>query len=72
MAYTMDSTLGEVLKDPRAKAVLDQYVPGVSSNPQVAMVAGMTFKQIASFPMAASMGITEDKIKLIVAELNKI
>ncbi len=28
--------------------------------------------RIARNPMAASMGITEDKIKLIVAELNKI
>ena len=37
MAYTLNSTLGELLDNPKAKAVLDQQLPGVSSHPMVAM-----------------------------------
>jgi len=37
MAVTLDTTLGQILDDPQAKAVLDQYLPGVSANPMVGM-----------------------------------
>ena len=46
MAYTMDTTLKDLLKDPKVKPILDQYIPGVSNSPMLPMVEGMTLQQI--------------------------
>jgi len=70
--YTLDTTLGELLDDPRAKSVLDQYVPGVSSNPMIAMVRGMTLRVLVGMPQAAQMGFTTDKAQAVLDEINKI
>ena len=71
MTYTLDSTLGTILDDPKAKAVLDKYIPGVSSNPMVAMAKGMTLNMILSMPQAAQLGITKQKAEAVLAEINK-
>lgn len=71
MAITLDSTLGELLKDPQAKAVLDQYLPGASSNPMVTMAAGMSLKSIVAMPQAAQLGFTKEVAEQIIAEVNK-
>jgi len=71
MAYTLDTTLGALIDDPKAKAVLDKQLPGVSSNPMVAMVKGMTLNMLLSMPQAAQLGITKAKAEAILAEVNK-
>ncbi|NMC11441.1 MAG: hypothetical protein GYA34_01000 [Chloroflexi bacterium] len=71
MALTLDTTLGELLKDPQAKAVLDQQLPGVSSNPMVAIAAGMSLRTILAMPQAAQLGLTKEKAEAILAEINK-
>jgi len=71
MAFTLDTTLGALLDDPKAKAVLDSYLPGVSSNPMVAMAKGMSLKMVLAMPQAAQFGLTEAKAKEILAEINK-
>ena len=72
MTYTMDSTLGELMKDPKVRPLIDQYLPGVADNPMVSMVDGMTLDAIVSNPMAAQFGITEDKVEAILAQANKL
>jgi hypothetical protein len=72
MAYTMDTTLGELLKNPQVAAILNQYVPGISTNPMVAMVQGMSLNMIVSMPQAAQLGFTKEKAEAIIAEANKI
>ena len=72
MAYTMNSTLGDLLKDPRVVTVLNQYLPGISTNPMVAMIQGMTLNQIVAMPQAAQLGFTKEKAEAILAEANKI
>ena len=72
MAYTVDSTLGQLLDDPQAKAVIDQYLPGVSTNPMVAMVKGMSLKMLLTLPQAAQFGITQEKVDQILVEINKV
>ena len=72
MAYTLDTTLEQLLADPKVKPVLDQYLPGVAANPAVAMVKNMSLRAILSNPMAASFGVTQDKVELILAEVNKL
>jgi hypothetical protein len=71
MAFTLDTTLGVILDDPQARAVLDKYVPGISSNPIVAMGKGMSLKMILSMPQAAQFGLTKEKAEAILAEINK-
>ena len=71
MAFTLDTTLGELLKDPQAKAVLDKQMPGIADNPMVAMVQGMSLNMILSMPQAAQLGITKEKVNAVLAEINK-
>ena len=52
---TIDSTFGELLSDPRTKAVLDRHMPGFSErmmgDPEVAtMFAGVTLAGMAVDP----------------------
>jgi hypothetical protein len=71
MAYTLDTTLGELLKDPQAKAVLEQHMPGASNNPMLAMASGMSLNAILSMPKAAQLGLTKEKAEAMLAEINK-
>lgn len=71
MELTLDTTLGTILDDPKAKAVLDQYLPGVSDNPMVNMVKGMTLNNLLALPQAAQFGITKEKVEQILDEINK-
>lgn len=72
MAYTLETTLGSLLDDPKAKAVLDKHLPGVSSNPMVGMARGMSLNIILSMPQAAQFGLTKEKAEAILAEINKL
>ena len=71
MAYTLDTTLGTLLDHPQAKAVLDQYLPGVSSNPMVGMLRGVTINMILAMPQAQQLGLTKEKAEEMLAEVNK-
>ncbi len=71
MAITLDTTLGTLLDDPQAKAVLDQYVPGLSTNPMVAMLKGLTLNKLLAMPQAAQFGLTKEKAEEMLAEVNK-
>lgn len=72
MAYTMDSKLGEIMKDTQAVAVMEKHVPGVSKNPMLMMAEGMTLKSIVAMPQAKQAGLTEDMVEKLLAEINAI
>ena len=72
MAFTLNTTLGELLEDPQAKAVLDKHVPGLSGNPMVAMAKGMSLNMVLSLPQAAQLGLTKEKVEGVLAEANKM
>ena len=71
MAYTLDTPLGTLLDHPEAKNVMDKYMPGVSSNPMISMVRGMTLNNALAMPQAAQLGLTKEKAEAMLAELNK-
>lgn len=71
MAFTLDSTLGELLDNPQAKAALDQQMPGISTNPMIAMAKGMSLNMILAMPQAAQFGLTKEKAEALLAEINK-
>jgi hypothetical protein len=53
MAFSLDSKVKDIMKDPRACEVLDKFAPGSSKNPQMKLVGGLTLRKLASFPQAA-------------------
>lgn len=62
MAITIDSKIGDILADEKAKAILDKHMPGTSTNPQISMASGMTLKMVA--PLSGGK-ITPEIIKAI-------
>ncbi len=66
---TAETTIGDLLANPDAKAVVDKYMPGFSGNPQIEMAKGMTFKQIQQF---APDQIKDELLAKIDADLTKI
>lgn len=70
-AFNMDTTLGDLLNDPRVVPIMEQYLPGISTNPMVAMVKGMTLNNLVAMPQAAQLGITKEKVQQVLDEVNK-
>ncbi|HSJ86960.1 MAG TPA: hypothetical protein VK909_07095 [Anaerolineales bacterium] len=70
MAYTLDTKVGELLKDSHAVEVLEKHVPGVSKNPMIGMASGMTIKSLLTMPQAQQYGVTEEKVKQVLDEIN--
>lgn len=71
MAFTLDTQLGTLMDHPQAKPIIEKYLPGITTNPTVAMVRGMTLNMVLAMPQAAQLGLTKDKAEAILAEINK-
>ena len=71
MALSYDSTLKNILDNPKYKAVFDKYIPGLSNNPMVEMGKNLAIKQLLKQPKLKSLGITQEKVDSILAECNK-
>lgn len=72
MAYTLDTKVGDLLKDTKAVDVLEKHVPGISRNPMIGMAKGMTLKSILAMPQAKQAGLTEDMVVKVLAEINAL
>jgi hypothetical protein len=72
MAYTLDTKVGEILKDAGAVKILEKHAPGVSKNPMIGMAKGMTLKSLIAVPQAKEAGITEEMVKKVLAEINAL
>ncbi len=72
MAYTLDTKVGDILKDTGAVKVLEKYAPGVSKNPMIGLAKGMTLKTLIAMPQAKEAGITEEMVKKVLAEINAL
>ena len=69
MALSIDSTIGELLADEKAKAVLEKHLPGISTNAQIDMAKGMSLKAIAPMSQGA---ITDVIVSAIAEDLSKL
>ncbi len=72
MAYTLDTKVGDLLKDTKAVEILEKHAPGVTKNPMIGMAKGMTLKQIVGMPQAKSAGLTEDMVVKVLGEINAL
>lgn len=70
MAYTLDTKVGEILKDTHAVEILERHAPGISKNPMLGMAKGMTLRSIVAMPQAKQAGITEEMVQQVLAEIN--
>ena len=72
MAYTLDTKVGEILKDAHAVEILEKHVPGISRESMIGMAGGMTLKAIVSMPQAKQAGLTEEMVEKVLAEINAV
>ncbi|ARS27130.1 hypothetical protein [Sphingomonas sp. KC8] len=63
---TAGTSIGDLLDNPDAKAVLLKHLPEIAANDQIAMARGMTLRDIQQF---APGDITDDKLTAIDADL---
>jgi hypothetical protein len=66
MSFTIYSTVGKILSNEQAKALVEKHFPGASSHPMLSMAWGMTLGEVASYPEA---GITSTKLQALLADL---
>jgi len=71
MAYTLQSKVGDLLKDAEAVKVVEKYSPGLSKNPMIGLVKGMTLEKLIEVPQAKQAGLTKDMLVKVLDEINK-
>lgn len=69
MAFTLESRVGEILKDETAVEVLEKYAPGVTKNPLIGFAKGMTLEQLLGFPQVRQYGITKEMVLKVLDEI---
>ena len=69
MAISSKSTLGEILEDERAVAIIDEYMPGFVSNPELGPVKDMKLKTLLKFPQVS---IPRDQVKEIIKRIDEL
>lgn len=68
--YSVEDTLiGDLLDDPKAKALLEKHVPGMTTNPQIEMARGFTLRQIQNY---AADQLTDEVLKKLDADLKAL
>ncbi|HRW07894.1 MAG TPA: hypothetical protein P5121_22485 [Caldilineaceae bacterium] len=69
MAYTINSTVGQILSDPRAVEILERHIPGASTHPQRHEAWQMSLGEVASYPES---GLTRQKLEALLSDLASI
>lgn len=69
MAINSKSKLREILADPRAVAIIEEYKPGFTSDPQLGPVMGMRMNLLLNFPQS---GFSEEAKKDILDRLDAL
>lgn len=66
---TADTDIGTLLDDPLAKAIIEKYIPGMTTNDQIEMARSMTLKAIQNY---APEDVTDARLTQIDAEFAKL
>lgn len=72
MAFSTDSKFGEIMENPQYLAIFDKHIPGLSSNPMVAMAKELAIKYLLKQPQAKGMGFTPEKVQAVIDEINRL
>lgn len=68
-SLSIQSTLGDLLDNEVAKAILEKHLPGVSTHPQIGMGRGFALKMVAGFSGGL---ITSEALEKIDADLKAL
>ena len=71
MGYTLDSKVGNFLRNSNGMQALGQLVSELSKHPMASVIKGMTLKQILAIPQVKNLGLTEEMVKLGLEEINR-
>ena len=66
---TAETTIGVLLEDPAAKAILDKHIPGMTDNPSISMAAGMTLKALQAM---AGDKVTDEMLAAVDADFKAL
>jgi hypothetical protein len=69
VAFSVDSTLKDLIADERAAAVLRKHLPGHRNDPRVQEVLYYSLRQIAYYPEA---GINQETLQAIDEDLQAL
>ena len=69
MAISSKSKLREILEDESAVAIIDEYIPGFVSNPELGPVAGMKMRVLLKFPQV---DLTKEQVAEIIERLDAL
>ena len=72
MALSYESKLGDLMDNPDYKEIFDKHIPGLSSNPMVAMGKKLAIKYLLKQPQAKGLGFTQEKVDTIIEECNAL
>jgi hypothetical protein len=67
--FSIYSLVGELLDSPRAKAVLDKYIPEFATNPLVHNARDISLKMVSGFSQATLTPVLLEKIDAELADL---
>jgi hypothetical protein len=68
-SFSIDSRVGELLDNPRARAVLDKYAPDFAANPNVHKARDISLKMVSAFSRD---NITSELLEKLDAELSSL
>jgi hypothetical protein len=66
---TAATSIGDLLDDPAAKAILVKYIPELANSPQIAQARGLTLKAIQAYAGGA---LTDETLGKIDWDLGKL
>jgi hypothetical protein len=66
---TAETSIGTLLDDPAAKAILVKYIPELANSPQIAQARGLTLKAIQAYAGGA---LTDETLGKIDWDLGKL
>ena len=66
---SIGSTIGRIMADERAKAVLEKYIPGATSAPQMGQAMGMSLKGLARYVPDM---LTKEILEAVDEDLSKL
>ncbi|MBX3011910.1 MAG: hypothetical protein KF832_10415 [Caldilineaceae bacterium] len=69
MAFNIYSTVGKVMSNAQAKAIVEKHLPGATTHPMLGEAWGMTLGEVATYPEA---GISNAKLQALLADLATI
>ena len=66
--YTRETTVGEILKDPKAVEVIENFSPGITKNPAIRMVKKFKLEKLTG---VKQVGLSSEKLDELLKEVNE-